>query len=160
MLKQAVSRHSSFHSWPVGSLFCGRYDYKQWVGHQRSWSSSSNVWVWWEGFPHSTKPRTDTSWLSYNSAQFWHSTEVAADSMGKGLSSETPTVHLRSQLQTWVVACNTFFFFLVTPRASGRPRIKPTPTPQQPPKPLQWQCWIINLLCHKGTPVVWTSDWL
>ena len=24
--------------------------------------------------------------------------------------------------------------------------------PQKPPEPLQWQCWIINPLDHKGTP--------
>ena len=31
------------------------------------------------------------------------------------------------------------------------------PTPQQRPKPLQWQCWIFNLLCHKRTPRSWPS---
>lgn len=25
-------------------------------------------------------------------------------------------------------------------------------SPQQQPGPLQWQCWVLNLLCHKGTP--------
>ena len=26
------------------------------------------------------------------------------------------------------------------------------PMPQQWPKMLQWQCWILNQLCHQGTP--------
>ena len=26
-------------------------------------------------------------------------------------------------------------------------------SPQQRPEPLQWQCWVLNLLCHKGTPL-------
>ena len=37
-----------------------------------------------------------------------------------------------------------------------RPRIKLTP--QQRPKLLQWQCWILNLLCHKRTPQLKTCD--
>ena len=28
-------------------------------------------------------------------------------------------------------------------------------TPQQRPKPLQWQCWILNSLHHKGTPKIY-----
>ena len=27
-------------------------------------------------------------------------------------------------------------------------------TPQQQPQPLQWQHWVLNPLCHKGTPLM------
>lgn len=37
-----------------------------------------------------------------------------------------------------------------------RPGIKLEP--QQWPQPLQWQHWILNWLCHKGTPMP-TSQW-
>ena len=34
-------------------------------------------------------------------------------------------------------------------------------TPQQWPKPLQWQCWILNPLCHKGTlKKIMILEWL
>ena len=45
-----------------------------------------------------------------------------------------------------------FFFWLCSwhMEVSG-PRLKPSP--QQQPEPLQWQCQILNLLHHKGTPM-------
>ena len=34
------------------------------------------------------------------------------------------------------------------------PRVEIEPMPQQQPELLQWQCQVLNLLCHRGTPVV------
>ena len=52
-----------------------------------------------------------------------------------------------------IIKCALFVCFFV--RACGMWKflgqgIKPAP--QQQPKPLQWQCWILNPLCHKRTP--------
>ena len=45
-----------------------------------------------------------------------------------------------------------FFFFLVAPLASGSSWPEDGTHPQQLPKLLQWQCWVLNLLSHKRTP--------
>ena len=41
------------------------------------------------------------------------------------------------------------------PRHVEVPRPGIEPAPQQRPEPLRWQCWIVNPLCHKGTPILW-----
>ena len=43
-------------------------------------------------------------------------------------------------------------FFWPYPQHTEVPMPGIKPTPQQRPKPLQWQCQIHNLLSHKGTP--------
>ena len=45
-----------------------------------------------------------------------------------------------------------FFFFLPFPEHMEIPWPGMGPAPQQWPKPLQWQCQILNLLHHKRTP--------
>ena len=42
-----------------------------------------------------------------------------------------------------------FFFFLAAPMACGNFQARDQTVSQQWPKPLQWQCWILNPLCHK-----------
>ena len=43
--------------------------------------------------------------------------------------------------------------FWPRPAACGIPRPGINLGPQQWPKTLQWQCWVLNPLCHKRTPV-------
>ena len=58
---------------------------------------------------------------------------------------------------SWTFIFLSFFFFLFfldAPMACGR---SPGPgidlSPQQQPEPQQWQCWVFNLLSHRGTPI-------
>ena len=46
--------------------------------------------------------------------------------------------------------CKFFFNFWLCPQHEEVPVPRTEPTPQQLPKPLQWQCQILNLLCHQG----------
>ena len=48
-----------------------------------------------------------------------------------------------------------FFFFLAVSMAWGSSQPGNKPVPQQQPELLQWQCWILNLLRHKGTPYIY-----
>ena len=45
-------------------------------------------------------------------------------------------------------------FFFPYPQHAEVPRPGIKPMPQQWPKPLQWQCWILNPLYHKGTRII------
>ena len=45
-----------------------------------------------------------------------------------------------------------FCFVLATPVHEEVPRPEIKPAPQLRSKPQQWQCWILNLLRHQGTP--------
>ena len=49
-----------------------------------------------------------------------------------------------------------FFFFWTYLQHMKFPRPGIKPVPQQPPKPLQWQGWILNLLHHRRTPTCLT----
>ena len=54
-----------------------------------------------------------------------------------------------------VIVIGIFIFlpyFLPHPWHAEVPRPGIEPAPRQQPKPLQWQCQILNLLCHQGTP--------
>ena len=44
------------------------------------------------------------------------------------------------------------FFFWPHSQHVDVPRPGTEPMPKQQPEPLQWQCWILNPLCHKGIP--------
>ena len=56
-----------------------------------------------------------------------------------------------------LTGCFFFFFsasvcFWLCPWHIEAPGPGIKPALHQRPKPLQWQCWILNLLCHQGTP--------
>ena len=46
------------------------------------------------------------------------------------------------------------FYFLAMPWHAEFPGPRIKPTPQQRPKPLHWQCQILNLLGHQVTPTI------
>ena len=55
---------------------------------------------------------------------------------------------IMSLLPLWVS------LFFAMPTACRNSQARDQTAPQQRPELLQWQCWILNLLCHQGTPEI------
>ena len=80
--------------------------------------------------------KTKFSWCWYRLRDFRRSTKALT---------------VKDKRWQWDLRKKILFFWLPPWHVEDlEPEIKLMP--QQWPRLLQWQCWILNLLCHKGTP--------
>ena len=66
------------------------------------------------------------------------------------------SIEVNLVIQFWrsQILYTDFFFSLPRLWHAEVPKPGVKPTPQQRPEPLQWQCQILNPLCHKKTPLL------